>query len=206
MRRIESIFNAVIDMPVRQDFIKLNLVRLKADFWSEPGIWFRLNVPAKYHKVVFGLCIYQWAVGFIFTILSLFVAIFSTFFVKIGIHHFVPKSSAFIPWRDLPNHVAIFIYTIEQILITFVVAWFFLQLVDTIALIYEISESMAKYKGVADMLVPFFSRAVKLLVILTAISLLIKNFGEAESLGRFLAGLGILGIGISLAAQDSCGG
>ena len=32
---------------------------------------------------------------------------------------------------------------------------------------------------------------------------MIKNFGETESLGRFLAGLGILGIGISLAAQDS---
>jgi len=78
-----------------------------------------------------------------------------------------------------------------------------LQLVDTIALIYEVSESMIKYKGVADMLVPFISRSIKLIVILTAISLLIKNFGEAESLGRFLAGLGILGIGISLAAQDS---
>lgn len=228
VRRIESIFNAVIDMPVRQDFIKLNLVRLNADFWSEPGIWFRLNVPAKYHKVYFGLCVYQWAVGFIFTILSLFVAIFSTFFVKVGIHHFVPKSSAvvfktrmrrnfralktlifvtlvysFIPWLDLPNNIAIFIYTIEQILITLVVAWFFLQLVDSIALIYEVSESMIKYKGVADMLVPFISRSIKLIVILTAVSLLIKNFGEAESLGRFLAGLGILGIGISLAAQDS---
>ena len=76
-------------------------------------------------------------------------------------------------------------------------------MIDTIALIYEVSESMIKYKGVADMLVPFISRSIKLIVILTAISLLIKNFGEAESLGRFLAGLGILGIGISLAAQDS---
>ncbi len=53
------------------------------------------------------------------------------------------------------------------------------------------------------MLVPFLSSALKLVVVLIAISLLIKNFGETESLGRFLAGLGILGIGISLAAQDS---
>ncbi|NBR06319.1 MAG: mechanosensitive ion channel family protein [Planctomycetes bacterium] len=228
VRLIEKMFNSVIEMPVRADLQKLNLVRLKADFWSEPGIWLRLNVPMKYHHIFFGLCIYQWVIGLILACLSVVVAICATFLVKFSIHYFVPKSTnvvfktrirrnlralrlliffmliySCIPWLDLPNNVAIFIYTAEQILVTLIVSWFCLQLVDTIALIYEISESMVKYKGVADMLVPFLSRGVKLVIILTAISLLIKNFGETESLGRFLAGLGILGIGISLAAQDS---
>ena len=228
VKLIEFIFNSVIDMPVREDFIKFNLIRLNADFWSEPGIWFRLNIPVKYHQIIAGLCIYQWVFGFILLALCFFSSICLSLFVRFGIHYFVPKSSnvlfktrmrrnlralrflsffiliyAFIPWLDLPNNVAIFIYTAEQILLTIVVTWFFLQLVDTIALIYEVSEYMIKYKGVADMLVPFLSSALKLVVVLIAISLLIKNFGETESLGRFLAGLGILGIGISLAAQDS---
>lgn len=228
VKLIEFIFNSVIDMPVREDFIKFNLIRLNADFWSEPGIWFRLNIPARYHQMVAGVCIYQWVFGFILFALCFFSSILFSFIVRYAIYYFVPKSSnvlfktrmrrnlralrflsffillySFIPWLDLPNNVAIFIYTAEQILLTIVVTWFFLQLVDTIALIYEVSEYMIKYKGVADMLVPFLSSALKLVVVLIAISLLIKNFGETESLGRFLAGLGILGIGISLAAQDS---
>lgn len=228
VRRIESIFNAVIEMPVREDFKKLNMVRVNANFWSEPGIWLRLNIPAKYHQIVFGLCLYQWFFGVILLILCVFSSIVFSFLVKFGIYYFVPKSNnvlfktrmrrnlralrflsffmlayALFPLLDLPNNVAIFIYTAEQILLTIVVTWFFLQLVDTIALIYEVSESMIKYKGIAEMLVPFLSSAIKLVVVLIAISLLIKNFGETESLGRFLAGLGILGIGISLAAQDS---
>lgn len=228
VRRIERMFNAVIDLPVRKDFEKLNLVRLSADFWNEPGIWLCLNVPARYREKFLGLCIYQWVIGLVLAVLSFLAAIVLTMFVKFGINYLVPRSSdavfktrmrrnlralkflifftmvySFIPLLDLPNHFAILIFTLEKIFVTVVLSWFFLQLVDTIALIYEVSDSMAKYRGMADMLVPFLSRAAKLIVVLIGVSLLIKNFGEAESLGRFLAGLGILGIGISLAAQDS---
>ncbi|NBY00830.1 MAG: hypothetical protein EBQ87_02440 [Planctomycetes bacterium] len=180
VRLIEKMFNSVIEMPVRADLQKLNLVRLKADFWSEPGIWLRLNVPMKYHHIFFGLCIYQWVIGLILACLSVVVAICATFLVKFSIHYFVPKSTnvvfktrirrnlralrlliffmliySCIPWLDLPNNVAIFIYTAEQILVTLIVSWFCLQLVDTIALIYEISESMVKYKGLQICSCPF---------------------------------------------------
>jgi hypothetical protein len=93
------------------------------------------------------LRIYQWVFGFILLALCFFSSIWFSLFVKFGIHYFVPKSSVgvfktrmrrnlralrflsfftllyfSIPWLDLPNNIAIFIYNIEQILITLVVA------------------------------------------------------------------------------------
>jgi len=228
VRNIESMFNEVVNIPTRKEYEKLKYIRLVPDFWTEPGIWIRLNTPEKYSRPFLGISLYQWAVGFCLFLISLIISFGFSFGVKRLIHYFVPKSNEvqfkkrlrrnfralklllfflvvynLLPFVDLPVKYAIYIYTGEKVIITLVLAFFGMQMIDTIALLYEISETMIKYKGMGDMLVPFLSKSAKLMVVIFAICLLISHFGESESLGRFLAGLGIIGIAISLAAQDS---
>ena len=228
VRNIEGMFNKVVNMPTRKEYEKLKYIRLEPDFWTEPGIWIRINIPEKYTRPFLGICLYQWVVGCLLLLVSSTIAIGFSSAVKRLLYYYVPKSNEvqfkkrlrrnfralkfllfffivynLLPFVDLPVNYAIYIYTGEKVIITLVLAFFGMQMIDTIALLYEISESMIKYKGMGDMLVPFLSKAAKLMVVIFAICLLISHFGEAESLGRFLAGLGIIGIAISLAAQDS---
>ncbi len=228
VRNIERIFNEVVNFPTRKEYEKLKYIRLAPDFWTEPGIWIRLNTPEKYYRPFLGICLYQWVVGFLLILISLIISFSLSSGVKKLIHYFFPKSDEvqfkkrlrrnfralkvlllflliynLLPWVDLPVKYAIYIYTVEKVIITLVLAFFGMQMIDTIALLYEISETMTKYKGMGDMLVPFLSKSAKLIIVISAICLLISHFGESESLGRFLAGLGIIGIAISLAAQDS---
>jgi MscS family membrane protein len=72
-----------------------------------------------------------------------------------------------------------------------------------VQLLHQRRASRTPYRGLGDLLVPFIATMVKVAVVLTSATYLVYQFGQGESLTRFLTGLGIVGLGVSLAAQDS---
>ncbi|MSR31543.1 MAG: mechanosensitive ion channel [Gemmataceae bacterium] len=226
--QVETMFRALAGTPVRKELETMSLVRTEPYFWLEPGIWIYLRIPRHFHREFLGLEVYQW-IGCVLVILA---ASSLSYVLGVGVRFlftwFFPHADkpafrrrfrrnlrAFrflffftllyqlIPWIDLPLSLAAPLYFLEKVGMTLTLGWFGLQVIELVALIYDAPDSEDKTGIILPMMMPFITRIAKVVVVVSAISLLIMHLGKAEALGHFLAGLGILGIGISLAAQDS---
>lgn len=228
VRQIEYIFEKVMDLPPRKIFDMLKSIRLKPDPFVETGLWLRLRYHFPTMNRFLGITYYQWMVLGITIIISFLTASLAKFMLGRTLKWLLANSSLpdldkrlrrnlraawfltivlvfylLFPLVDLPYKLAGPVFVIEKILLTLAITWFGVQTVDKFTIFYEASRRMDKYRGITNILVPFCNKVAKVLVVLIAITYLVRNFGESESLGRFLAGLGIVGLGISLAAQDS---
>lgn len=226
--QIERIFEQVMDLPPRQIYETIKVIRVYPDPLNEPGIWLRQHFHSKSPGKLLGVTHYQWVIILGILLLSLSVSLI----ISITLRHFflwtlgkknlpdfekklrrnlraarfltfVVLLYVLLPLVDMPVRFAGPVLIIQKILFTVAITWFGLQTVDKLTIFYEASRKMDKYRGLSNILVPFFNKSAKLIVLLVAVSILVKNFGESETLGRYLAGLGIVGLGISLAAQDS---
>src|SRR5262249_36677277 len=75
-----------------------------------------------------------------------------------------------------------------------IVAWFGVQLVDLATGIYTNSELLKPHRSLSDMVVPVSMRALKGLILLLVAVYVVYQYGEGESLNRFLTGLGFAGL------------
>lgn len=89
---------------------------------------------------------------------------------------------------------------ISTIMLTINVAWFIMNILDAIIINY-LQPAAAKSKSdLDDALLPIVRKAMKIIIVVITIILIIDNFGyDVTSL---IAGLGIGGIALALAAQD----
>ena len=89
---------------------------------------------------------------------------------------------------------------ITTILITINVAWFLMNILDAIIVNYLQPVASRSKSDLDDALLPIVRKALKIIIVVITIILIIDNFGyDVTSL---VAGLGIGGIALALAAQD----
>ena len=70
-------------------------------------------------------------------------------------------------------------------------------------ILYGRSERLHDRRSLSDMIVPTAANGVKLSVFLLAVSCQVYLIGSRDTLTQLLAGLGLIGLAASLAAQDT---
>jgi MscS family membrane protein len=81
--------------------------------------------------------------------------------------------------------------------------WMAFCLVDLAMILYGRSERLHDRRSLSDMIVPTAANGVKLSVFLLAVSCQVYLIGSRDTLTQLLAGLGLIGLAASLAAQDT---
>lgn len=226
VRNAEEMFKRVQHLPVVADLA--SGARSTPAFRMEPGIWLRVHMPLWIRRNHFGLEDYQW-LGLVLLIacswgvsalIRLAADRLSRRALRLGNDHaerhlihtklrslqlfsFLLISYWLLEWLDLPADLAARIYVCQKLCFAVVVTWAGLQWADLGRLFYQRTERWREHRGLGDLIVPFTIHIVKLAVVLTATTFLLYQFGRGEALTKFLAGVGIVGLAVSLAAQDS---
>jgi MscS family membrane protein len=107
---------------------------------------------------------------------------------------------------DLPVRMVDAILPLKVFGMAGLIGWLGVQTVDLITGVYMNSELLRPHRNLSDMIVPVSMRSLKGLILLLVAVYVIYQFGEGESLNRFLTGLGVAGLAASLAAQDTLKG
>lgn len=102
--------------------------------------------------------------------------------------------------EHIPNSVEIFANKILQFLFILAIGWFIYNLVDLVDLsLRRVTESRGR---LAMQLVPLIRKALRIFVVVIFVLFIAQNVFEVN-ITAWLAGLGIAGLAVSLAAQDS---
>ena len=81
--------------------------------------------------------------------------------------------------------------------------WTAFRLIDLGMILYARSERLHDRRNLSDMIVPTAANGLKLAVVVVAVSCQVYLIGSGETLTQLLAGLGLVGLAASLAAQDT---
>ena len=104
---------------------------------------------------------------------------------------------------DLPS--AVVGATIPAIKIAWIglMGWTVFRLIDLGLILYAHSERLHDRRSLSDMIVPTAANGLKLAALIVAASCQVYLVGSRETLTQLLAGLGLIGLAASLAAQDT---
>lgn len=199
----------------------------KPGFLATPGLWIRWHMPVALRWQQGFLAAWQW-IGLAMALLALraaWLAIrsvldpFALWAANLrfgesgrmvrrdlrGVRFFLLVLLAYmmIPLLDLPVWMAGTIYTFDKFLLAGAVIWAGIGVADFIRLASARRAESSRRKGFQDLVVPFVTRLFKAVLVVGTLIYLISAFDEGALMGRFLAGLGVVGLAISLAAQDS---
>jgi MscS family membrane protein len=223
---IEPMFRAVFDQPV--EAASRDSALGPPSFWQTPGIWVRLHVPAALRAVFWRLHLYQWLGLALAVILSALVCRLLLAQVHRVVFLVLHKSGsaltkAFVAARlrpltwlaawwllfqvlallDLPSRFVDAVLPLRTFGMAFLIAWLGMHLMDLATAVYMNSELLRPHRSLSDMIVPVSMRLLKGAILLLVAVYVVYQFGEGESLNRFLTGLGVAGLAVSLAAQDT---
>ena len=81
--------------------------------------------------------------------------------------------------------------------------WTAFRLIDLGMILYARSERLHDRRSLSDMIVPTAANGMKLAALVVAVSFQVYLIGSRETLTQLLAGLGLVGLAASLAAQDT---
>ena len=112
-------------------------------------------------------------------------------------------AAAQLPLLDLPIVVWGRIVPVGKFVWIGLIAWSALRLIDLAMGIYTGSEHLQHRRNLSDMIVPTSVRFLKLAVLVVMIACEVYLVGNGEWVTRLLAGLGLVGLAASLAAQDT---
>lgn len=98
---------------------------------------------------------------------------------------------------ELPPKFATFFHNLMQTLITFAIFW---GIFSVVMVLNKISKNR-RHQKMNDEIKDFFARIIEILIIVVGIIAVMQIWGI--DVGAFLAGLGILGMAIGFAAQDT---
>ncbi|MBY0527788.1 MAG: mechanosensitive ion channel family protein [Gemmataceae bacterium] len=228
VRHIETMFERAIDTPINPTLVGASHIRVEPDLWKEPGIWVRVHMPPALRRPALGLQVYQWLGLVLVLVLSAFVGWLATRAMQpilgrlfprvdglpgpdlgcrgigsLGLLVFLLTLYYLSEWVDLPSALAAQFFSVEKLVNTVALVWAGWQMTDLIRLYRERKKEGKTERGLGDLVVPFMTRIVKLVIFLVGTTYLVYEFGQGDSLKQFLAGLGIAGLAVSLAAQDS---
>lgn len=177
---------------------------------------------------VLGLCVYQWIGLAIVVLASLPPAWLFLRLVNVGADRYLHAARFNVggdfvahKLRPLGLQIAIWVLYLQlplldlpidvvgQALPTFKVlwvgllAWTLLRLIDVGMALYAGSEHEKVRNNLNDMIVPTGARCLKLAVLIAAVCYQVSLIGDGEWLTKLLAGMGLVGLAASLAAQDT---
>ena len=225
VRNLDTAIDLMQDLKVADD-LEEPFLRVPS-FSSTPGLWIRWHMPEFLRTRYLELSIWQWIgipvlIGTLFFFFYLQHWLFDPIVARIsmsvtdhdskklrinliGFRIFIVIILTYflLPFLDLPISLASFLYTFDKFLLAGVVIWAGIGLADFVRSVSARHGSSTRRKGFQDLIVPFITRLFKILLIIAAMIYLISCFDEGALLGRFLAGLGVVGLAVSLAAQDS---
>jgi MscS family membrane protein len=104
---------------------------------------------------------------------------------------------------DLPTDWLDGVLALKKFLLAGLFGWLGCRLVDLGLAIYSGTELLKPHRSLGDMIAPVTVRAAKAGVTLCVLVYVIYQVGQRDLLGRFLTGLGVAGLAVSLAAQDA---
>lgn len=106
-------------------------------------------------------------------------------------------------FTNLPHLINVILSTSDDILLTIACVFSGFGMVDLIIFWSERTNKTRSIRGLQELLLPFFGRIIKTALVVGSFIYLVSCFDDGALLGRFLAGLGVIGLAVSLAAQDS---
>jgi len=102
---------------------------------------------------------------------------------------------------DMPEAVETFTGKIIRLLVSIAIFWFGYNLISIVEIFLQRLTSKTS-SSLDDMVVPLIRKAARIFLVILAVLFILDGIFEAD-IGAFLAGLGIAGLAVSLAAQDS---
>ena len=104
---------------------------------------------------------------------------------------------------DLPSGVVGATIPALKIIWIGLMGWTAFRLIDLGLILYAHSERLHDRRSLSDMIVPTAANGLKLAALIVAVSCQVYLVGSRETLTQLLAGLGLVGLAASLAAQDT---
>ena len=225
--QLDESIKKMIDMPVDPTLLNQQYIVTLPSWWVAPGLRTRMLMPKSMGETIGLLEIWQWLVlGIILFGLFAFYKLFSKFLMvvvyywfsiqeestrkkaafylsQIGAFFTVGLSLQWMGFADLPMQLAASFYSFDDLLFGAAAVWGGFGLIDMILLISDHTREEGTVRGFQDLLLPFLSKLVKTSIIIGSLIYVVSCFDDGALMGRFLAGLGVAGLAISLAAQDS---
>lgn len=196
-------------------------------FWSLP-VLIRSNLPPWLERDILGLTLFQWIGGLTIMLASAAVSwltyrllevilaralwrlrfslsneFLCSKLVPLSCLLFVFTANLWLPLLDLPTALVGLTFPVARSVAVGLLAWTALRLIDLGMAIYTNSEHLQPRRNLSDMIVPTAARALKLSVLVVALCVEVFLVGSGEWVTRLLAGLGLVGLAASLAAQDT---
>jgi len=225
--RVETMFRDARDRPLAPDLAR-DKVRAVPTLRLVPALWIRGWLPASLQSPALGLEVYQW-IGLAVALLTCGVASWLGLRViarlaGLGLYQFgfdldrslvtskvMPLSLQLgllclhqtILLLDLPSKVVSVTFPAVKFAWIGLLGWSALRLIDLGMLLYTRSDRLHDRRSLSDMIVPTAANGMKLAVLVVASSAAVYLLGSRETLTQLLAGLGLVGLAASLAAQDT---
>ncbi|MFZ9862544.1 MAG: mechanosensitive ion channel family protein [Gemmataceae bacterium] len=225
--QLDESMKKMIDLPVDPLLLNQKYIVTLPSWWVAPGIRTRMLMPKSLGETFGPLEIWQWMIlGVLMMILFAFYKLFGRILMSFVFYwfsiteEFTRKKGAFylfqisgfftvslslllLGYLDLPMDLASTVYSFDDLLLGAAAVWGGFGLIDMILLISDHTREEGTVRGFQDLLLPFLSKLVKTFIILGSLIYVVSCFDDGALMGRFLAGLGVAGLAISLAAQDS---
>ena len=221
-------FRNGVDRPIAPGLDPHKADRVLPSFRLAPSLWLRCRLPAWLRSPVVGLDLYQWA-GLAVAVAAASAAAWASLrlaerlacrllrLVSVEVDRVVvapklrPLAAQFGLWclylqlrlLDLPATAVGATIPVLKVLWIGLIGWTGFRLIDLVMVLYARSERLGDRRNLSDMVVPTAANGLKLLTFLAAISGQVYLVGSGETLTRLLAGLGLVGLAASLAAQDT---
>jgi MscS family membrane protein len=226
--RIEAMFRDASERPVAPSLVKAEAGREAPTAALVPSLWLRTQVPPWLRRPAWGLDLYHWvglaialAVGGAASWLGLRLleraarhglrrggfaldrAMLAPKLRPLSLH--VGLWCFYQQFRllDLPSGVVGFAIPALKVTWIGLTAWTAIRLIDLGMILYARSERLHDRRSLSDMIVPTAANGLKLAALLVAASSQVYLIGSRETLTQLLAGLGLIGLAASLAAQDT---
>jgi MscS family membrane protein len=221
-------FRVAFDRPIARGLSRDKGIRAAVPFRLVPSLWLRGRLPAWLRTAGLGLELYQW-IGLAVALAAFGAASWLGLRVieRVAWHALrgggfeldrVVVASKLRPlafqlglWclylqlrlLDLPS--AVVGATIPAVKIAWIglMSWTAFRLIDLGLILYSHSERLHDRRSLSDMIVPTAANALKLAALVVAASAQVYLIGSRETLTQLLAGLGLIGLAASLAAQDT---
>jgi MscS family membrane protein len=229
VRRIEPMFAAAMHRPVDEALADTPQVVQGPPFWDQPGLWVRLRVPTWLRSPLAGLALYQYLGLLLVLGAGLAAARLLMVAANVGAAWVLRRGGAtslsrvfvaeklrplmwvlalwlayfFLRALDLPMWLAGFLLPLQKFLLAGLAVWAGLRLLELGSAAYANSEQLPEQRGLAGLVVPGLLRVLKVLILVLFLAYVVYQVGGGDWLVRLLAVVGLLGVGVSLASQDT---
>jgi MscS family membrane protein len=219
--RAEAMFHAVL---AREGGPRASAGVAKAP----PSLWLRLKTSAVSCRTALGLAGFQWIGLGVFAIAAALSGLAVLAVADLATRRLLKLARIELPrpfvwtrlrplalqvalWNlylmvrllDLPAVLVAALFPAFKLAWVGLLAWTACRLIDLVMALYSGSERFGARRNLSDLIVPTAARGLKLSLLLVGAGAVVYLIGSNELLTKMLAGLGLVGLAASLAAQDT---